>query len=222
MTRIHIATTLRLGDDGQFLTVSDRFYETDFVPMRADRKAQQQAGSNVTAANTAAGTAQSEAGTERGTLLPMLQREATGTQGLTPTQRNQYMVSSQEALGGTNAGLTGEANLATARTRNAGGFASALDEAARQKARAAATTTQNVNNISTQLAQERQRQALQQLQGLYGTDTSAGLQAMGLSNQALNEELAAGRQGWLQNAEGVLNTLQGGATAAAGVKKAFA
>jgi len=42
---------------------------------------------------------------------------------------------------------------------------------------------------------------------LYGTDTSNQLKAMGLQSEDLQNQLAAGRQGWLQNTEGVLGTI---------------
>jgi len=216
MHLVHIVTIKELQPDGSWVTLSDSFYEVEHVTIKADRGAQQNASNLLTTTKGQTSTSQQNAAQERGTLLPMLQREATGTSGLAPTQKNEYMVSAEEAGGGSNAGLTGEANLATARTRNAGGFGSALDEASRQKQRQLATTTQNVNNLNTQIALDRQRQAQQQLQGLYGTDTSAGLQAMGLQSQAIQDELAAGRQGWLQNTEGVLNTIGGMGRNAAG------
>jgi hypothetical protein len=216
MARIHIITILELGDDGRWTTVRDASYETPHIPMRADRGAAGQAKQQGQVAGSTAGNLASQAQSAYSALEPGLARDANNPMGLTPTQRNQYNVSAREAIGGVNSGLTGEANLASARTRNAGGFSAALDEAARQKMRSQATATQQVNNLDTQLALQKQQEARRQLQGLYGTNTSGMLSAMGLQNQDLQSQLAAGRQGWLQNAEGVIGTLAGAAKAGAG------
>jgi len=60
------------------------------------------------------------------------------------------------------------------------------------------------------MLKERQKQeGLQGLQGLYGTDTSNQLRAMGLSAEDLQNQLNAGKSGWLQNTMGVLGTIGG-------------
>jgi hypothetical protein len=209
MARVHVITILELGDDNRWNTVVDKSFETSHIPMRADRGATSQAKKLGQQASGTTGAATANANIDRSSLIPGITRDANNPMGLTPTQRNQYMVSAQEGAGGVNSGATGEANLASSRTRNAGGFAPALAEAARQKMRTQATATQGVNNLDTQLAQQKQQEARRQLQGLYGTDTSNMLKSMGLESQDLNDQLAAGRQGWLQNTEGVLTALQG-------------
>jgi hypothetical protein len=162
-----------------------------------------QAGTNEgTAGQYGAGAAQIGS-----SIIPGLEREAQGGQGLTPIQKNNALVSGAEAIGGVNSGITGDANLAAARTRNAGGFTGALDEAARIKSRQQSANALGVNAEDTALANEKQMAAQKQLAGLYGTDTSAQLHSMGLANEDLNTQLAAGKQGWLQNTEGVINTL---------------
>ena len=184
------------------------------VTIRFDRKAQGQASSNVSTANSVAGGAGANAAQISSSLIPGLEREAANPTGFTPVQKNNMLVSGAEAIGGVNAGLKGEANLASSRTRNAGGFAPALDEAARIKSRQLGTNALNVQNEDARLAQEKQQFAQKQLQGLYGLDTTNQLKAMGLSDEAIQQELAAGRQGWLQNTEGVIDTLTGAAKAA--------
>lgn len=204
-------------ETGRLLSHDGEFFEEPKILF--DRSATNQAKAAGQGAQSVAGGAGAQAQQVGSTIIPTLERTATNPTGLTPTQRNNYMVSAQEATGGVNAGLKGAADLATARTRNAGGYSAALDEAARQKQRQMATSTQDVNNLDTQLANQKQAQALQQLQGLYGTDTSNMLKAMGLQNQDLETQLAAGRQGWLQNTMGTLGTLSGmglGAAKAAG------
>ena len=174
-----------------------------------ERKVQGQAASNKKTADTVAGTAGSEATTEGNQLRQQAESQAQHPTGIAPTDLNNMLVAQQEGAGGANATVTGEGKLAALRQRNAGGFAPALAEAQRQKGRTLATGGLDVANENTRVKLQQQQQALQQLQGLYGTDTGNQLHAMGLSDQAMQDELAAGRQGWLQNTTGVLEALKG-------------
>jgi len=219
MTRItvnpvfDIATMKLVGHDGQ--------YEVENIPIRCDRGAVKAAKTQGTQAGDLAGQTGQTATQEGGVLRNKLEQQSQNPTGYAPTDLNNMLVAQQESAGGSNASLSGEGKLASIRTRNAGGFAPALDEAARAKARTLASGALGVQNQNANLKQEQQRQALQQLQGLYGTDTSNQLREMGLQGQDLQNELAAGRQGWLQNTEGVLNTAANLGSAAAGVKKSF-
>lgn len=203
-----IETGKLLSHDGQF--------EVDEIPIRFDRSAQQQAKNNMTTANTTAGGFGSEAAGIGGTLIPGLERESTNPQGFAPTDVNNMLVAGGEAVGGANAGITGTANLEAARTRNAGGFASALDEAARTKSRQLST---NALNVSGEQAREKEKQrqfAQTQLGDLMKSDRADQLRAMGLSDEAIAQELAAGRQGWYQNTIAGINAVTGAGKAATG------
>jgi hypothetical protein len=202
-----IATGELLSHDGE------SFLEQ--FPIKCDRAIQGTAKKNAqTATDTASGFG-STAAQIGSTLIPGLERDANNPTGFTPVQKNNMLVASQEGVGGAGSGITGQANLTAARTRNAGGFARALDEAARIKGRTLSSNALGVENEDARVALQRQQEARRALQGLYGTDTSAQLHAMGLANEDLNTALAAGRQGWLQDTEGVINTLSGAAKAAA-------
>jgi len=146
------------------------------------------------------------------TLIPGLEREANNPTGYDPVTKNRMLVASQEGVGGAGSGITGEANLAAARTRNAGGFTRALDEAQRIRGRQLSTNALGVENESARLAQMKQQQARSELGGLYGTDVSGQLKAMGLANEDLNTALEAGKSGWQQNAMNWVNTLAGAAS----------
>lgn len=174
-----------------------------------DRELQKQANTNKKTADTTAGIAGSNATTEGNTVRQQFTNEAQHPEGYAPTDLNNMLVAQQEGAGGANATVTGEGKLAALRQRNAGGFAPALAEAQRIKGRTLATGGLDVANANAELKQKQQQAGLAGLAGLYGTDTSNQLHAMGLSDQALQDELAAGRQGWLQNTEGVLTALQG-------------
>jgi hypothetical protein len=56
---------------------------------------------------------------------------------------------------------------------------------------------------------------------MYGTDVNAQLKAMGIIPEDINAGLNAGKSGWLQNTEGVLGTLSGMGSSAAGAFKAL-
>ena len=172
-----------------------------------DRSIASQAGANANTSNATAGGYGAGAQSIQGSLIPTLNRELTGTQGLTPTQQNSLLVAGQQGSGGAAGGLAGAAGLTAARTRNSGALSGTLDQIARAKTQAGSQANLGVANESTQVALDKQKQAQQQLQGLYGTDVSAQLGQMGLANQDLNTELNANKQGWLQNTEGILNTV---------------
>ena len=84
-----------------------------------------------------------------------------------------------------------------------------LDQAARAKGQQLSQNALNVQNKSADVGLQRQAQAQQQLQGLYGTNVNAQLKGLGLQNEDLDTELQANKQGWLQNTEGVLDTASG-------------
>lgn len=177
--------------------------------MSTDRSIASQAAGDATTANNSAGGYGSSAKTIAGSLIPTLNYQASGNAGLDPTQKNNLLVAGQQGSGGGAGALAGSAALTAARTRNSGALSGTTDAIARAKLQADSGAGLGVENESTQVALDRQKQAQQQLQGLYGTDVSAQLGEMGIGQQALNTELGANRQGWLQNTEGALDTLSG-------------
>ncbi len=128
----------------------------------------------------------------------------------------------QQSIGGATAGALGLGNLEAARTGNAGGFQPAEDEAVRsgertlsenalgvqenaanqklgveQKATAAKAAAEQENAL---LRNSQRTNALSELGGLYGTGMNASLNALGLSNQAINAATSADQattQGWM-------------------------
>lgn len=209
---IDMETLQLVGHDGQ--------YEVDHIPFRFDRSATGTAKNLGKQAGSVASTSGSEADVDRSSVIPGLLRDVSNPTGFTPVQQNNMLVRQQEAAGGANAVAGGEGRLAALRTRSAGGFAPALAEAARAKGRTLATGALDVANRNAELEQQKQQEARRQLLGLYGTDTSNQLRAMGLQSQDLQDQLAAGRQGWLQNTEGVLGTIGKLGSEAAGAYQA--
>jgi len=195
-------------ETGKLLSHDGEFFEEPEILF--DRQAQSQAKSDKKTADTTAGQYGSAATGEGGTLRTQLTNEALHPTGFTPTDLNTMLTSQQEATGGANAAFGGENRLAALRSRTPGGFGAALEEAARQKQRTLATGAQDIANQNARLREQQRQQGLSGLQGLSGTDTSNQLRAMGISAEDLQNEQAAGRQGWLQNTEGIINAVKGG------------
>jgi hypothetical protein len=205
-----IETGELLSHDGQY-DLPD-----ELVTLRFDRSAQAQAKGNKTTADTLGSNLGSEAAGVGAAVIPGLEREATNPQGFAPTDVNNMLVAGGEAVGGANAGITGEANLEAARTRNAGGFASALDEAARTKSRQLSTNALNVSGEQAREKLKQQQFAQTQLADLMKSDRANQLRAMGLSDEAIAQELAAGKSGWLQNVNQTIEAVTGAAKGAFG------
>ena len=177
------------------------------ILIRADRGVQSTAKGLGKQAGATADTLGGRATQIYGDIIPGLEQEATHPTGFTPEEKSAQIVSSGEALGGVNSGAGGEARLNSMRTRNVSGFAPALAEAARAKGRAQAGNQLQLNLADAALARQKQEQARQQLEGLYGVNTSDMLKSMGLQNEDLNTQLQGGKSGWYQNALQGISTL---------------
>lgn len=129
-------------------------------------------------------------------LTPQLENQANNPQGYTPQQLAYMNTASQQSEGGSTAGITGQANLEAARTRNAGGFQGAIGSASREAQRNLSQNALNIQTKQAELQQQQRQAALQQLQSLYGTEQGGALSYLGASNTALNaENQASGANG---------------------------
>ncbi len=171
-----------------------------------DRAATSQAAGAEKGASTTASGYGAQAGQLAGTLIPTLEQDINNPQGFTPSQTNSMLVAGEQGAGGGGAAITGAAGLRAARTRNSAGNSGVLDQAARRTAQTLSGNALNVQNQSAKLAEQKRAAALGGMQGLYGTDVNAQLKAMGIIPEDINAEVNAGKSGWLQNAEGVIDT----------------
>jgi hypothetical protein len=121
-------------------------------------------------------------------LDPQLKQEATNPQGYTPQQLAYMNTASQQSLGGGTAATTGQANLESARTRNAGGFQGAVGTADRAGQRQLSQNSLGIQEDQAKLQQAQKQQALSSLQSLYGQNSAEGLGYLNSSNTALNNE----------------------------------
>jgi len=140
-----------------------------------------------------------QAGSAYDFLEPQLQSEATNPQGYTPTQLAGMNTASQQSVGGSTAGITGQANLTAARTNNAGGFQGAIGSGSRAGMRQLSENALGVQQKQADLQQQQKQQALSAIQQLYGTDSSTALGYLNNSNQALGGVKPSGLSGILSD-----------------------
>ena|ERR1019366_1752933 len=177
---------------------------------------QQGLNAATTAGNVGAGYG-ANAANASSQLMPFLTRELNNPQGFTQQQQGSMLGAAEGGAGGSTAGLTTEANLATARDRNSGGFSGALDQAAREKDKTLAGTSEGIAAKNAGLQQEQQQGAASGLANQQGMDQSAQMKAMGLVPDDLNSASKAYGQGdWASGLNSVMGTIGGAAKTAAG------
>ena len=169
-----------------------------------------------TATNVGAGYG-TNAATVNSTLLPFLTRELNNPQGFTQQQTGAMLGAAEGGAGGSTAGLTTEANLASARARNSGGFSGALDQAARERDKTLAGTSEGIAANDAELQQKQQQAAASGLAQQQGMDQSAQLRAMGLVPQDIDASTKAyGTGDWASDLGRLTGTVGGIAKTAAG------
>lgn len=167
------------------------------------------------AATTAGDTGASygaNASTINSQLLPFLTRELNNPEGFTQQQQGAMLNQAEAGAGGATSGLTTEANLASARNRNSGGFSGALDEAARDKGKTLSGISSGIASQNANLQQQNQQAAASGLSNMYGQDTGAQLKAMGLVAPDVNAATQANSAPW----ENLTKMISAAGTAASG------
>ena len=173
------------------------------------RDAQAQAQQAGTTAATTAGNYGAQAGGIGASLVPQLTRQMDNPQGYSQRDVGAQLTAGLAGAGGATAGLTGAAQKMGADTRNPMGFSSALDAAAMQRDKAAAGVGERVASNNADVKLKQQQEAEQGLSGLYGMDTRAQTENAGQVAPDINAQVNAGKSGWLQNGEGMLDTAGG-------------
>ena len=157
-------------------------------------------GAATTAANTGAQLG-AEAQGIGANLTPFLTSELEHPQGYSQGDTSAMLAAGLGGAGGAASGITGLANKEAATSRNAGGFQTALDDAARQRMKGAAATSEGIAGQNANLKVQQQQDAAKGLQGMYGTDTSGMLSANGQEANDIKAEMDASKYGWLQQAQ---------------------
>ena len=163
------------------------------------------------------GMLQSGASTIGSTLTPFLTEEMLHPQGYGQQGLSAMTAAAEGGAGGATSGLTGQAMQRAAASHNAGGYQAALDAAARERTKASAGASEGIAASNAGLQQEQMQEGAKGLQGLYNTDTSGMLNAMGQEHSDINTELEAAKQGpdWMSTASNVMG-LAGQAAGLAG------
>lgn len=157
-----------------------------------------QARQNETAATTAAGQFGGQAATEGATLNPLFMQDIRATHLYDPNQQNEMLTAAEGGSGGTFGGAEGVLNASAARTGNSTGLAKTLDEMARDKSKTNAGASEGIAAADVTGAKQLNQQGAAGMQGLYGTNTNAQLEAMKQANTDVATEQATQGQTWLQ------------------------
>ncbi len=120
------------------------------------------------------------------TLAPALTAEAVNPQGYSPSSMAAMTTGAEQSAGGTNAGIAGQAGLRATRTRNIGSGQAATAEGGRAAGQELSQVNAGIQTNNANLKAKQQQAGLSGLGALYGTDVTAGNNALGLANNAVN------------------------------------
>ena len=178
------------------------------------------AAGNTQAAQSAVGTYGQTAAGEGAALNPFFTQEMNATHSLDPNQQDELLTNAESGSGAATGAEQGALINNATRTGNATGVTKSLDEMARDKSKAAAGASEGIAAQDVMGAKALNQSGAQGLQGLYGVNTGAQLNAMRQANTDVETQQAL-NPGWLKSAEGLLGSLSGAAgTAMQGYKMA--
>ena len=150
-----------------------------------------QANNAYNSAVNTAGMLGGDASNIGSSLTPFLTQEMLHPQGYGQQGLSAMTAAAEGGAGGATSGLTGQAEQRAAASHNAGGYQAALDEAARNRTQAAAGASENIAAQNANLQQQQMQQGAAGLGGMYRTDTSGMLNAMGQQRGDIQTQLAA-------------------------------
>ena len=165
------------------------------------RSAVNQASDAYNQANNTSATLGGEGQAIGANVTPFLTQEMLHPQGLGQQGITAETSAALGGAGGAMSAFNGEAAQRAGASRNAGGFQAALDDASRQRMKAAAGASKGIQAQNENLKQTQQQEGAKGLQGMYGTDTSGMLESQGQEANDVNTEFNASKYGWLQQAQ---------------------
>jgi hypothetical protein len=172
------------------------------------------AANNTAAAQGAAGQYGSTAAGEGAQLNPFFTQEMNAKHAYDPTQVNEMLTAAESGAGAATGAEQGALINNATRTGNATGVTKSLDEMARDKAKAAAGASEGIAAQDVMGAKALNQQGAAGMQGLYGVNTGAQLNAMKQANADVQTQQEL-NPGWLKGVEGIVNTASNAASAAA-------
>jgi hypothetical protein len=179
--------------------VSVESYEYTGPVALCDRSAVNAAKGARDVAQSTAANAGGEADSEHGELAPFYSNEMSAEHLFNPGQEGTLLTASMAPLGSELGDTQHAAELQGARTRNASGFTKTLQQAQRDKDKAAAGASEGVAAQDILGAKQLNQEGAAGEMGLFGADTNKQLQSMGLETNDINAQVNAGKSGWLQN-----------------------
>jgi hypothetical protein len=141
-------------------------------------------------------------------LNPIYSSEAYNPQGYSPTDLASMETAVRQNAGGAVAGAVSEGNLEAARTGNAGGFATALDDSVRDAMKGENAGSLAIQQSNADLKEKKRQAGIEGLSGLYGTTDKDVLASLGVQNQSTQALTEAGKSGWFQNMMGMINAFR--------------
>lgn len=174
---------------------------------KLDRWAQNAAKSAASTDASTAANLQGESQGEHAQLSPLLSQEAHAEHAYDPTQINELLTAAEAGTGAAAGSAASGGDELAARTRNASGFTKSAQEMARDRMKAAAGASEGIAAADVNGAKALNQEGIHGLQGLYGTDTTGMLDAMGQRTKDVNSEVDAGKSGWLQNTLDTVKTI---------------
>lgn len=186
---------------------SEKSYAYEGPVAKLDRGAQAAASKSAQAAGTSAAGYGSEAGAEHAALTPFYTQEMQAKHAFDPTQINELLTSAEAPLGAEAGQAQSQAEQAASVSRNPAAFTKVMQQLARDKMKAAAGASEGVAAQDVMGALQKQQEGAAGLSGLYGEDVKGQLGAMGVQQEAIKNQIEAGKSGWLQNVTGVLDSV---------------
>jgi hypothetical protein len=129
-------------------------------------------------------------------VAPQLLSEAANPQGYDPATLAQMRTENLQAGGGAAGGAVGQGGLLAARTRNAGGAAQAVSDAARSAAQRVSQGALGIQTGNARLKEDQRQSALSGLTGLTESEAGAGNTSLGAVAPAVNANTNAVNSSW--------------------------
>jgi hypothetical protein len=161
-----------------------------------------------------------QAAQEGAQLNPFYSREMHAEHAYDPTQLNEMLTAAGAGTGAAVGAADTQMQRTAATTGNAAGVVKSEQELARDRMKTNAGVSEGIAGQDVQGALALRQQGAAGEQGLYGENLKGQLDAMGQVSGDINAATNASKTGWLQNAEGVVNTAANVAGAGAAVKNA--
>ena len=160
---------------------------------------QQGVGQANAAYNNAVSTAGMLGGEAQGinaNLTPFLTQEMLHPQGYGQQGMSAMNAAASGGAGGALSAFEGGAAQREGAMHNAGAFGASMDDASRNAMKARAGASENIAANNANLQQQQMQQGASSLGGMYKTDTSGMLDAMGQEAQDINARSQASKTGF--------------------------